>query len=548
MSCQITLNSVDAVIAPGSPAPTGITVTGTVTGCVGNQVKVSVQPGAAPATTSVNPTSGAFSATLTIPTPGVVICGQPLEVIITCTQDTTCSKRFNPTLNCPQCPSISLTLNQLGPCSCGTQTATFNVTLSNMPSAGAVLQWDYGDATPTVGFFVTGNSLSAAQNPGHTFVTPVSGQQSYPVSLRIISPTGCPGATLYVGVGPCPPGCPDVNLAVPTVQGCAPTAVASFSVSQVSWPAGCKPVSPTSYAWTLRVDGITYQLSTNAASTDTTAAWRDMATGNAGPVVFPANVVSNCSVSVTAQFPTGTQLPTTCDPTDTRPFAVNPCQAPCPSGTDITAAVTGGSGSCADGMGKSEGFDFTAIVTANQSSISGFSWNFGDPASGSGNTATSSGPTASHTYQSPGQYTVTADATVPQGCPPVHFSTSVKVAACPPPTNGNGLPILCWILLILALAILIYGCVVGIVAACLRNLYAGIVAGILLLIGLLLLALWLWLCARKSCRIFNWVRWVVMYIMIAAIPVALIVKALGPNWLCAVFVAVILFAYWAPFY
>jgi PKD domain len=545
LSCQITLSSVEAVIPPGSPHPTAITVTGTVMGCAGNQVTVSLNfPGVAPLTVSVNPTSGAFAATLPLPANVVVRCGQTTEVHIKCTQDATCDSTFNRPLNCPQCPSISLTLNQLGPCSCGTQTATFKVALSNMPAGGGVLQWDYGDGISTQAFFVSGNSLSSAQNPPHIFVAPLSGQQNYIVNLNIISPTGCPGATLYVTLGPCPPGCPNVTLAVPTVQGCAPTAVAAFSVSHVSWPAGCKSVSPTSYAWTLRVGGSTYQLTTNTASTDTTAAWTNMATGNAGPVPFPPNVVSNCSVSVTAQFPTGTQLPPACDPTDTRPFTVNPC-LPCPSGTDITAAVTGGSGTCADRMGKSETFDFTAIVTANPSSISGFGWNFGDPASGSGNTATTSGPTASHTYQSPGQYTVTADATVPQGCPSVRFSTSINVPACSTSGNGStGMSLGCWILLILALVVLVAGCIVGIVAACTANPYAGIAAGILFVVGLILLALWLFLCAHADCKIFNWFRWIVIWILYAAPIVALIVGLVGKNWPCALFALIILWAYW----
>lgn len=546
MSCQITLSSVDAVIPPGSPHPTAVTVTGIVFGCAGNQVTVSVHiPGVAPVIVFVDPTSGAFTATSQISGNVAVHCGQPIEVTIKCTQDTTCSSTFNSVLRCPQCPSIVLTLNQLGPCSCGTQTATFNVALSNVPAGGAVLQWDYGDGSSTQAFFVAGNSLSAAQNPPHSFVTPPSGQQNYIVNLLIISPTGCPGGTAYVTVGPCPPGCPVVSLAVPVVQGCAPTAVASFSVLQVSWPAGCKSASPSSYAWTLRVGGSTYQLTTNTVSTDTTAVWTNMATGNAGPVLFPANVVSNCSVSVTAQFPTGTQLPPTCDPTDTRPFAVSPCQVPCPSGTDIIAAVTGGSGTCADGKGKSETFDFTAVVTANPSSISGYSWNFGDPASGSGNAAITRGPTASHTYQSPGQYTITTDATVPQGCPSVHFSTSVNVPACSSTTNGNGgMSIGCWVLLIVALIILICGCVVGIVAACTLNPYAGIAAGILFVVGLILLALWLFLCAHADCKIFNWVRWIVIWILFAAPIVAVIVGLIGQNWLCALFTVIILWGYW----
>jgi PKD repeat protein len=68
----------------------------------------------------------------------------------------------------------------------------------------------------------------------------------------------------------------------------------------------------------------------------------------------------------------------------------------------------------------------TSNTTGN---ISGWTWNFGDPTSGTANNSTQQNPT--HTYNAPGTYTVALITAIPGGC---SDTTTRQVTVSPPPT------------------------------------------------------------------------------------------------------------------
>jgi len=97
-----------------------------------------------------------------------------------------------------------------------------------------------------------------------------------------------------------------------------------------------------------------------------------------------------------------------------------------------------------------------------------------------------------------------------------------------------------------ALAALVLGVVasiLGIIAGCSANPYVGIAAGIVGVVALALLILWLIFCARNNCAIFNWARWIVIWILMIAPIVGIIVGIIGTP-VCGIIATGILWGYW----
>ena len=124
------------------------------------------------------------------------------------------------------------------------------------------------------------------------------------------------------------------------------------------------------------------------------------------------------------------------------------------------------------------------------------------------------------------------------GTPMTGSSSCTTTASGSPPINLS-----CLVFLLIILGLGIIACVLGIIAACIRNPYLGIAAGIIGFIALVLLIIWLIVCARFDCRLFNWARWIVIWILMAAPVVALIVW-LFVGFPCALLTLAILWAYW----
>jgi hypothetical protein len=101
----------------------------------------------------------------------------------------------------------------------------------------------------------------------------------------------------------------------------------------------------------------------------------------------------------------------------------------------------------------------------------------------------------------------------------------------------------CWILLLAALVLGVIASILGIIAGCSANPYVGIAAAIVGVVALALLILWLIFCARNNCAIFNWARWIVIWILMIAPIVGIIVGIIG-NPICGIIATGILWGYW----
>ena len=104
----------------------------------------------------------------------------------------------------------------------------------------------------------------------------------------------------------------------------------------------------------------------------------------------------------------------------------------------------------------------------------------------------------------------------------------------------------CWFLLIAAIVLGVLASILGIGAVCSVpiNIPLAIFAAIVGAVALGLFILWLIFCATGNCFIFNIVRWIVMYIMLAAIPVGIVLGIVTLNPICGFGAAFILWAYW----
>jgi hypothetical protein len=140
---------------------------------------------------------------------------------------------------------------------------------------------------------------------------------------------------------------------------------------------------------------------------------------------------------------------------------------------------------------------------------------------------------------SPGAYVVEVTATVPgisskcavstnigfnipSGCPPgQHFDTTLGKCVSDTPMSIG-----CWILLVLAMAFGNVAVILAIIAWCTLNLYLAIASGVLAALALGFLIAWLALCARGNCAIFNWLRWIVIYIMMYVVPASAIITGI----------------------
>jgi PKD repeat protein len=88
---------------------------------------------------------------------------------------------------------------------------------------------------------------------------------------------------------------------------------------------------------------------------------------------------------------------------------------PCPQLTGLTASPASGPAPLA--------VTFQTAVVDAQAVTGPYQWDFGD-----GSTAQTTTASTSHTYQSPGAYTVTVTASGPPGCPVTKASAMVTVA------------------------------------------------------------------------------------------------------------------------
>jgi len=235
--------------------------------------------------------------------------------------------------------------------------------------------------TPGQATFTASNSTTSSDTYSWSFVGP-AGQNtttttatganpteslqrgSYQVTLTVTNVAGQTASTTQTLVVDGPPTFTATSPSSPTVI--TPGQSVSFSVAATS-----SDGSTPSYSWNFG-DGAT---GTGADPTHTYT--------TAG--VYTATVTATDDLGASASE----SIQINVDAPPTASFTTSPTQ-PAP-GTSVSFNASGSSDS---------------VGTINQSLDS---WNFGDPSSGSNNTA--SGPTASHAYANPGTYTVTLTVT-----------------------------------------------------------------------------------------------------------------------------------------
>jgi hypothetical protein len=139
-------------------------------------------------------------------------------------------------------------------------------------------------------------------------------------------------------------------------------------------------------------------------------------------------------------------------------------------------------------------WNFSAAVIFPPAPVSiSFTWDFGD-----GQSAVTTVPSTSHTYQADGPRHVTVTMRA-GGCQDMTASADIIVAGCvPPPAPPPKTSSACAGLLIAAIVVLAVGTVVLVIGVCSSVFWLEIIGGVLAVAGLILLAIWALVCASVT--------------------------------------------------
>jgi len=485
MACTVGINSVVGVPA-GPPANPGsisaITITGTATNtpfvnvlcqCFGNIgfVQVPVANGQWQITGAVPRLS---------PKAYLCNCGEAVSVIAEATDPSdgkSCRTTWPNGVSCPSCPVITIDSPVVGECVAEARPVTLTVNVTLPGGVTSVLEWDFGDPSPD-----NGGAFVIGPGPGSNTTTHNYSPGTYTATLRTISPEGCPNITVMVTVDSCT--CPQIQDITFIDRPCDAQGNRLVTATVVGGPAGT-----ILWQW-IGIDpqavpgGTSYSKSLPGGTTNTL-------------------VVSIQAGSCAQQLP--------------KSHTLQPCEGPppCPSVTSVTATPASGAAPLA--------VTFQAVVANPGAVVGGFQWNFGD-----GSSVNTPNPTASHTFSSPGAFSVSVTVNGATGCSPSTITTTVTVSSGGGGGDGGGCKllckILCDILLILALVLLAWASIAAVVVACSGTPapQAIVVIVILVLVGLGLLILWGFLCARFFCKLLNALSWIISFISVGTFVVGVV--------------------------
>jgi hypothetical protein len=143
--CSVTLMTAQGLVPAGSLVPTVLRVTGTLFGCPGDQVVVSVPGVGQSLPQGIDPLTGGFIVTLPLPaaTPPLVMCGQRLLIQAWCAQDTSCEDRRDFEIDCPGCFRAQVSATPAASCtgSPPRRDVTFNATVNVPMGQTRQFQW-----------------------------------------------------------------------------------------------------------------------------------------------------------------------------------------------------------------------------------------------------------------------------------------------------------------------------------------------------------------------------------------------------------------------
>ena len=177
-----------------------------------------------------------------------------------------------------------------------------------------------------------------------------------------------------------------------------------------------------------------------------------------------------------------------------------------------------------------------------------YDWSFGD-----GTTATTTTPSASHTYASDGLKHVSVTVRS-SGCPDLTATVDIGVDGCKgPPGNGGGTSSpppsssppppsstppptpLCGILLVIAIILLLLGAVIVIIGVCIAVPWVWIVGAIVGALGLILFIIWAIVCAALTpCPLMRTMHCILFWIVSTVAPVIVIIAAITGGLPCAI--------------
>ena len=258
--------------------------------------------------------------------------------------------------------------------------------LSTVPGVSPITLWTWNFGDPASGV----NNTSAIQNPTHIFSAP----GTYTVTLKVQTTSGCQSQVYSTTV---------------TIRN---TPVTDFSLPNVCLPAGNAQFNDLS-----TIPG--------AGESITTWSW-DFGDLGVSATQNPLHIYA-------AAGPFTVTLTTTSSfgCTNTKVKQLTTVYA------EPQAVFSSAPETC---MGNA--VNFTDASLAAGSTVNGWSWNFGDPASGVNNTSTLQNP--SHNFSAPGTYTVTLNVTSAAGCATVtNIATHQIIVRAMPTASVSGTVSVC---------------------------------------------------------------------------------------------------------
>lgn len=390
-----------------NPLPTG-TLSGTATTCINAPeptITFTGASGTAPFTFSYNINGGA---TLTATT-----LSNTNSVTITAPTNTLGVFLYN---------LLSVSESGTGQCA-QTQAATVTITINTNPTAQITGSIDVcKDAQPPNITFTGGDG-----NPPYTFTYTINGGAAQTISTTTSSssvtlpvPTGTVGAFIYSLTGVVdinntvcagtPTGTVTVNVnPLPTATISGTTSVCLNATEPSITFTGAGTSAPYTFFYSIN-GGATLSVTTTGGNTATVS----VPTSTAGTYTYTLLSVTDGSATICSQSQSGSAAVTVW---------------PLPQ-----AAYTTSSPVCQAGT-----ISFTDQSVANVGTVTGWSWNFGDPGSGSQNTSTLQNPV--HHFATAGTFSITLTVTTSNGC--VSVNEVAPLLVHPKPRAGYIIPEVC---------------------------------------------------------------------------------------------------------
>ncbi|MEP6692770.1 MAG: PKD domain-containing protein, partial [Gemmatimonadaceae bacterium] len=218
--CEVKITSVTATVLIGALDPIDIVVSGTVLGCISNQVVVSSLVTATSAPVTADPVTGAFSVTLPLTTP--IKCDAKVTVTAECHWATppapptpVCTTTWSDRVVCPGCARAKVRYTAT-PCT-GTppmQPVTLNAIISIPKGATRNFVWDYGDGSTGAPFTIsnptgTGATQFPVSEPPHPYAP-----GTWNAVLRVVPPIENCGPWPLTVTATCVPSCPSGTITI----------------------------------------------------------------------------------------------------------------------------------------------------------------------------------------------------------------------------------------------------------------------------------------------------------------------------------------------